>query len=317
MNIVYMGSGEFGLDCLDALAGSEHKLSLVVTQKAKRAGRGQKERPTAAANWAKDQHLTCLEVENVNEQAVFEKIAALNPDLIIVIAFGQKISNQLINLPSKGMINVHSSLLPRYRGAAPVNWAIIHGEQKTGISIITVVEKMDAGNILGQAELQIKENETAGQLHNRLAQLAPSLLLDTVEKIEKGTAQYTPQEDSKATLAPKLKKTDGYLDFNDSAENLKRRIFGLWPWPGASALYVPKETNKKIRVTLANTECIETENSPKMQPGMFDDKLNIICGTNALKIIKIKPAGSKIMDFTAFVNGHRTKSGDRLEKINP
>jgi methionyl-tRNA formyltransferase len=312
-----MGSGEFGLDCLDALVDSEHKLSLIVTQQAKRAGRGRKERPTAAANWTKEHHLACLEVENVNEQAVFDKISALNPDLIVVAAFGQKIPNQLINLPPKGMINVHSSLLPKYRGAAPVNWAVINGEHKTGVSIITVVEKMDAGNILGQAELHIKENETAGQLHDRLAKLAPGLLLETIDKIEKGTAQYTPQDDSKATLAPKLKKPDGYLDFSDSAESLKRWIFGLWPWPGASALYVSKETNKKIRVTLANVECVQTENNPKMQPGVFDDKLNVICGANALKIIKIKPAGSNIMDFTAFVNGHRTKSGDRLEKIEP
>jgi methionyl-tRNA formyltransferase len=312
-----MGSGEFGLNCLDALADSEHKVSLVVTQQAKRAGRGQKERLTAVANRAKDLHLPCIEVENIKNQKVFEEIETADPDLIVVIAFGQKIPNQLIDLPPKGMINIHGSLLPKYRGAAPINWAIVNGEQKTGISIITVVEKMDAGKILGQAELNIEENETAGQLHDRLAKLAPDLLLDTIEKIEKGTAQYTPQDDSKATLAPKLKKTDGYLDFNDSAESLKRRIFGLSPWPGASALYVSKETNKKTRVTVANTECVQTENSQKLLPGIFDDNLNVICGTNALKILKIKPAGSHIMDFKAFVNGHHTKPGDRLEKINP
>jgi methionyl-tRNA formyltransferase len=315
MNIVYIGSGEFGLDSLQALAASDHKLALVVSQAPHKAGRGQMLRPTAVAAWARSNSINCLETENINEQKVADKIAEANPDLIVVIAFGQKISNQLIDLPPKGMINVHSSLLPRYRGAAPINWAIINGDQKTGISIITVVEKMDAGNILGQAELQIKENETAGQLHNRLAKLAPNLLLDTIEKIEKGTAEYTPQDDSKATKAPKLKKEDGCIDFDQIAETVKRKILGLWPWPGASAIYVSAKSTKQTRITIAMAHCIETENREQLKAGTFDDKLNVICAKNSLRITKIKPAGSKIMDFKDFVNGHRTKPGDMLIKI--
>jgi methionyl-tRNA formyltransferase len=312
-----MGSGEFGLKCLEALAGCEHRLSLVVTQVAKKGGRGQRLRPTAVSCWAKEKSMSCLDVENINDKNVYNNIAAVNPDLIVVIAFGQKISNELINLPSKGMINVHSSLLPKYRGAAPVNWAVINGETKTGVSIITVAEKLDSGDILAQADLDIEENETAGHVHNRLAELAPGLLLETIEKIDNGTAEYTQQDHSKATLAPKLKKSDGYIDFKEPSDILKRRILGLLPWPGASAVYVSKETNKKTRVTIVAAQCIEIQSDKKHESGTFDDKLNITCSQGALKIMQIKPAGSHIMNFKDFVNGHRVREGDKLEKINP
>jgi len=317
MNIVYIGSGEFGLECLKALASSEHQLPLVVTQAPQKAGRGQKLRPTAVSEWAKSNNIARLETENINQQQTIEKIASANPDVIVVIAFGQKISNELINLPAKGMINIHSSLLPKYRGAAPVNWAIINGEQKTGISIITVAEKMDAGDILAQASLDIEENETAEQLEKRLATLAPDVLLKTLNKIETGTAEYMPQDDSKATKAPKLKKKDGYIDFNEPAERIKRKILGLWPWPGASALYTPAESTRQKRVTIAMAQCVETNNPRHLQPGALDNNLNVICAEDALKITKIKPAGSNIMDFKDFVNGHRTRPGDKFVKIEP
>ncbi|MHC5074834.1 MAG: methionyl-tRNA formyltransferase [Planctomycetota bacterium] len=317
MNIVYIGSGEFGLNSLQTLVASDHKLALVVTQAPHKAGRGQRLRPTAVAAWAKSNSINCLEAENINEQQVADKIAEANPDLIVVIAFGQKISNQLIDLPSKGMINVHSSLLPKYRGAAPVNWAIINGEQQTGISIITVAEKLDAGDVLAQSQLDIEENETAEQLEKRLGLLAPDVLMETIQKIEEGNVEYTPQDDSKATKAPKLKKEDGCIDFDQNAETIKRRILGLWPWPGASAVYVSTKSRKQTRVTIAMVQCIETENRQQLKAGTFDDNLNVICTKNSLKIIKIKPAGSKIMDFKDFVNGHRTKPGDMLIKIEP
>ena len=174
---------------------------------------------------------------------MLEKIADCNPDLIVVIAFGQKIGNELINLPPKGAINVHASLLPKYRGAAPINWVIINGESETGISIISLAEKMDAGDIVSQAKTDIAEDETAGQLHDRLAQMAAPLLLETIDKIANGTAIYTKQDHSKAMLASKLKKSDGFLDFAESAELLEQKIRGFWPWPGTSAIYVSKNNN--------------------------------------------------------------------------
>jgi len=235
--------------------------------------------------------------------------------LIVVVAFGQKIGNELINLPPKGSINVHASLLPKYRGAAPINWAIINGETETGICIITLAEKMDTGDILGQVTTKIKTGETAGQLHDRLAKLAAPLLLETVNKIADGTVIHTEQNHSKATLAPKLQKSDGFLNFNDSAKSLARKILGLWPWPGASAIYVSKKTAKSLRVTIAEACVVGTSNLTHLQPGTLDENLNVVCGEDALKIVKIKPDGSSLMGFADFVNGRQTCPGDRLAEI--
>ncbi len=245
-----------------------------------------------------------------------EKIADYKPDLIVVIAFGQKIGNELINLPPKAAINVHASLLPKYRGAAPINWAIIKGETKTGISIISLAEKMDAGQILAQSQTNIEPNETAGRLHDRLAQIAAPLLLSTIGQIANNTVTYTEQDHSEATLAPKLKKSDGFIDFNEPAEFLERKIRGFWPWPGASATYLSKKTNKSIRVNIAMAEVVETSNPTGVSAGTLDENLYIICGTNALKIKKIKPAGSPLMDFKDFVNGRKTQPGDLFIKID-
>jgi len=324
MKIVYLGSGEFGIECLNALAHSRHNLQFIVTQAPHPAGRGRKPRPTPVANWASAEggRVPFIETEDVNAPQLTEKVAHYEPDLIVVIAFGRKIGNELINLPpfllsqeSTGAINVHASLLPKYRGAAPVNWAIINGEKETGISIITLSEKMDAGKILAREKTDILENETAGELHDRLAQMAAPLLLETIDKIADGSIVYTEQDHSKATLAPKLKKSDGFIDFSESAKTLERKIRGLWPWPGASTTYLSKKTNKSIRVTIAIAEVVQTSKPTRLPPGTLDENLNIICGEDALKITKIKPTGSRLMHFKDFVNGRHTCPGDLFMKI--
>jgi methionyl-tRNA formyltransferase len=315
MNIVYLGSGRFGIECLNALAGSNHSIGFVFTAPPQPAGRGRKPAPTAVAQWAQDNKIPYIETADVNSPGIIGKIARLEPQLIVVIACGQKIGNQLIELPPKGAINVHASLLPKYRGAAPINWAIINGETETGISIIALAEKMDAGAVCGQVKTTIGAGETAGQLHDRLACLAAPLLLETIDRIAAGTAVYTEQDHSKATLAPKLKKSDGFLDLAEPAEILERKIRGFWPWPGASSLYVSKRTAKSQRVIITAAEVVKTSNPSALVPGTFDEQLNVICGLDALAIKKIKPAGCGLMDFTDFVNGRATAPGDLLVKI--
>jgi methionyl-tRNA formyltransferase len=317
MKIVYLGSGEFGVECLNALAGSDHNLQLIVTQPPHQAGRGRKPRPTPVARWANTQSVPFIETENANAQDVIERIADCGVELTVVIAFAQKIGRQLIDLPGPGRaINVHASLLPKYRGAAPINWAIINGESQTGISIITLAEKMDAGKILAQAQTNIAPDETAGDLHDRLARIAAPLLLKTLKQIEDGTATYTEQDHSKATLAPKLRKSNGFVDFNEPARLLAKKIRGFWPWPGASADYISKKANKSTRVTLAMAKVVDTSSPARLPAGTLDDNLNIICGQNALKITKIKPNGSRLMDFRDFVNGRATQPGDTFVKID-
>jgi len=316
MKIVFLGSGEFGIDCLNALAESKHNRQFIVTQSPHPAGRGRKPRPTPVAQWAGKNSIFFVETENVNAPEVINRITDYEPDLIVVVAFGQKIGNQLINLPPKGAINVHASLLPKYRGAAPINWAVINGEIETGISIITLVEKMDAGQILAQEKTQILPEETAGQLHDRLAKMAAPLLLKTIDQIAEGTVSCTEQDHSQATFAPKLKKSDGFLDFNEPAKVLARKIRGFWPWPGASAIYTSKVTAKSLRVIIAKAETIKTSNPAGLPAGTLDEGLNVICGRDALKITEVKPDGSRLMDFADFVNGQHTRPGDMF-RTNP
>ena len=316
MNIVYLGSGWFGIESLNALYDSDHDLRLIVTQPPNPAGRGRKPCPTPVAHWASSHAVPFIETDNVNTSGIIEKVGSYQADLIVVIAFGQKISNELIALPPKKAINVHSSLLPKYRGAAPINWAIINGEIQTGISIITLAEELDAGQILAQAQTDIEPYETAGQLHDRLAKMAGPLLLKTINQIADGRAVYTEQNHAEATLAPKLKKSDGLLDFSEPAEILARKIRGLWPWPGASANYISRKTNKSARVIMAGAEVIKSSNLANRPPGTLDENLNVICGENALKITQIKPAGSALMAFKDFTNGRQTQSGDSFVKID-
>ncbi len=314
MNIVYLGSGEFGVPCLDALKASGHHLALVVTQPPNPSGRGRKLCPTPVGLWAQEHQLLCVPAENVNDPAVSAQIVEARPDVMVVIAFGQKIGKPLVQLPPQGAINVHASLLPKYRGAAPINWALVRGETETGVSIITLADKIDAGDILGQSATPIGPQETAGELHDRLAQLAAPLLIDTLARMEAGTAVYTKQDDAKVTFAPKLKKADGFLDFHEPADALARKIRGFWPWPAVSAVYISDHTGQPIRVALASAECVPVAGAGQ-PPGLFDESLNVVCGQDRLRITKIKPAGSELMAFRDFVNGWHVRPGDRLMKI--
>lgn len=315
MNIVYFGSGQFGIKCLDAIALSKHSVVCIVTQPPRPAGRNRKPRPTPVASWAASKSVPLIETVNANDRTVVDQIAGARPDLIVVIAFGQKVSKELTELPPNGAINVHSSLLPKYRGAAPINWAIVNGEAETGISIITLAEKMDAGQILAQSQTPIGPDETAGELHDKLAELSAPLLMETIDKIGDGTALYKEQDHSKATLAPKLNKSDGWIDFTRDADVIQRWIRGLWPWPGASADYVSQANGKMTRVTIAMAEIVEISNPRSSAPGTLDANLNVTCGRNAIRITQIKPEGSRLMAFKAFANGRNIMPGDTFVKI--
>lgn len=315
MNIVYIGSGKFGLDCLGALSNSHHSVSTVVTATSKPSGRGRKQRSTPVAEWAERKGVPVFETDDVNSPDSVEKISACKPDLLVVIAFGQKISREVIELAEKEAVNVHASLLPKYRGAAPVNRAIIKGEKRTGVTIITLADKMDAGEIIAAKAVEIGDSETAGELEERLAKLASDIFVETLDKIETGTAEYEKQDESQATLAPKLKKSDGFLDFSLPAEKIESWIRGVCPWPGGQAEYFSRETGKKFKVEITLAEVVRKENTQNLPFGSLDENLNVICGKDALRIKRIKPEGSRVMDFSDFVNGRASKPGDMLLKF--
>ena len=316
MRVTFFGSAQFGILSLQALKASANDLVGVFTQPARPAGRKRKPTPTAVAIWAKENGIPCTEAENINSPEMAEKIAACGGELLIVIAFGQKISQEVIKLHPKAAINVHASLLPKYRGAAPINWAIINGETETGISVITLAERMDAGDILGRTKIPITSDDTAETLYDKLAQIAPALLIETIDQIAAGTAVYTPQDESQVTFAHKLKKSDGFLDWAASAESVRNMIRGLWPWPGAQAVFISVKTGKSCRVTIAKARVVAATVSGRDKVGILDENLNVICGQNVLKILQLKPAGASLMDFKAFVNGRDVRPGDVFARVD-
>lgn len=318
MKIVYFGSSDFGIPCLDALVASEHEPVGVFTQPGRAAGRGGKVRLTPVAVWAGENGVTCVEAENVNSAEMLEAVAGCKADLLVVIAFGQYVGTKVIGLHRYRAINVHGSLLPKYRGAAPINWPIINGDARTGITIITLAKEMDAGEMLAHASVPIGGDDSAETMHEKLSALSAPVLLETIDRIAGQTAVYTKQDESEVSFAPKLCKSDGFLDFAESAVSIHNKIRGVWPWPGAQCDFVSAKTSKTSRVTIA-AACVvdDREDSEKDQDhGTLDENLHVICGTGKIEILKIKPAGKGLMDFKSFANGRSLQPGDRFKTVS-
>lgn len=319
MKIVYFGSAQFGIPSLEAIARSRHTLAGVFTQPARPSGRHRsKPTPTEVALWCAAHAIPCVEADNINTPEMLRCVAACGADLLVVIAFGQKVSQPLIDLHRFGAINVHGSVLPKYRGAAPIHWAMMHGESESGISIITLAQRMDAGLVLARKALPIAPDDTFQTLHDKLSDLSVPVLLETLDAIEGGRAVYTEQDERLVTVAPRLKKEHGYIDWSRPAGELANQIRALCPWPGAQSVYVSAKTGRSWRVTICKAAVVGQKNDRGDISGMIDENLNVICGTDRLKIIDLKPAGSAPMTFEAFANGRCTQKGDLflpIEKV--
>jgi methionyl-tRNA formyltransferase len=307
LRLVFFGSGAFGLPTLKRLV-REHDILLVVTQPDRPAGRRRIPTPTPTAEFATSEHLALLKPENVNDRIVIENIRALNADAFIVIAFGQKLGPALLN--NTFAINLHASLLPKYRGAAPINWAIINGENETGVSVIGLADRMDAGPIYAQAAIRIDPNETAGELHDRLAELGPRAVLELLDKYQRGKLIPQHQDDRLATRAPKLSKADGVIQFNQPSEIVRNRIHGLTPWPGC-ALVIDGRSLKLLRV-----QAIQF-NSEQSMPGTVLNDFSISCGRGSIRPLEVQPPGGKIMSFDAYRNGQPVRPGMKVESNAP
>ena len=311
MKIVFFGSAQFGISCLDAVYHSDHDLAGVFTQPARPAGRHRSRlTPTDVAIWCQKNRVGYTEAKNINQPDMLEKVAGCNADLLVVIAFGQKIDQKVIALQTHGAVNVHASLLPKYRGAAPIHWAIINGETETGVSIITLAEKMDAGLILAQDAVAILPDDTVEDVHDKLSALAVPVLMKAIHQFEENSVVYHEQDETQVTYAPKLKREDGYIDWEKSADEIVNHIRGLWPWPAAQSVYVSSGTGKSWRVSVSKARAIPRASKQGDVCGSLDENLNVICGEGALQMLKLKPSGSHLMDFEAYANGHQCQPGD-------
>lgn len=311
MRIVFCGSGEFGIPTLRALAAGGQEIVGVFTQPARPAGRHGKITPTAIALAAEELALPVTAAEDINADDCAADIEKLAPDVLLVIDFGQKISKRVRAAAALAAINLHGSLLPELRGAAPINWAIIRGYKTTGVTVIDLVDRMDAGAILASRRTDISPGETAEELYRRLSELGVEAVAETLEMLAPGKCEGVEQDESLVTKAPRLKKSDGRIDWTAEAETVRNLIHGTWSWPGGQTRYVGPD-GKNIDVIVARAVALE-DNLPEGRPGTVAEDLTVACGRGRIEIIQIKPAGRRLMKWRDFVNGYRVKAGARFE----
>lgn len=303
MKVVFFGSGAFGVPTLRALA-ERHQVAAIVTQPDRPAGRGKTLSPTPIATEAQSllPGVEVLKPEKVNTPDIRDHVRNMDADAWVVIAFGQKLGQKL--LADKFAINLHASLLPRWRGAAPINAAILAGDKTTGVSVITLADEMDAGFVLGQAARALDPSLTIGELHDVLARDGVPLVLEVLERHANGTLEPIEQDADKVTFAPKLSKADGWIDFSDSAHACRNRVHGLTPWPGVS-INLAGVALKLLRVAAEPSSHSATAGT------LIDPSGLIACGHGtALRLVTIQPAGKKPMDFAAFANGRSLAAGE-------
>ncbi len=279
-------------------------------------GRGKEIAPTPVKTAAIKLGLSVLTTENVNDAEMTARLKSLGADLAYVAAFGQKIGHELLTAFPVGIINLHASLLPGLRGAAPINWSIINGDHETGVSVFRLVEKMDAGPVLVQRRTAIGDVETADELHDRLARIGCDAVRAALELLAaEPNAPGTPQDPTKATIAPKLSKSDGHITFDQPASKVADRIRGLWSWPGATCRYQSKDGRRDEIVTIARARPNEGRTKPvgtADENGRITDILSVQVAEGELDILEIKPAGGRIMPWQDFVNGRHVAPGDRF-----
>ncbi len=300
-----MGTPDFAVPTLKALIGSVHEVIAVYTQPDKPQGRKQLLTPPPVKTLALENGLEVYQPKSLKDEKEQERIKSLAPDVIVVVAYGKLLPKTVLDIPEKGCINVHGSLLPRWRGAAPIQWSVISGDEKTGVTTMQMAEGIDTGDILLSWETLIKEKETAGELFDRLAEAGAELLIETLEKLPEITPK--PQDDSKSCYAHMLDKGLAVIDWTKPAEELECLIRGLNPWPVALTAL----GGKKLKIYEADVT--ETEGRPGEVAGS-DPKtgITVCCGEKALKLKEVQLTGGKRMKADAFLRGHKIPAGTIL-----
>jgi methionyl-tRNA formyltransferase len=309
MKLVFCGTPQFAVPSLERLAAAGFEIQLVVTQPDRPVGRGMELAAPPVKQSALKLNLPVIQPEKIKKNEQFQaQLKALQPDAIIVVGYGRIIPTWMLELPRYGNINVHASLLPRYRGAAPIQWAIANGEKVTGITTMLLNEGLDTGDILLQREMQIADEDTALTLAPRLAAMGADLLVETLHGLEQDKITPVPQDHSQATLAPILTREDGLVDFNRTAPEIHNRLRGFQPWPGAYTRFRGK--NLKL---IAVEPAAAVPDLPPAELRIQNEKLFIGCGgASNLELLQVQLEGKKAMTAREFINGYRLADGERL-----
>ncbi|HEV2113436.1 MAG TPA: methionyl-tRNA formyltransferase [Terriglobales bacterium] len=310
MGLVFCGTPQFAVPTLNALVDAGHRIKLVVCQPDRPSGRSQQLAVPAVKQRALELGLRLAQPEKIKNNPEFRaELEALKPKAIIVVAYGRIIPKWMLDLPALGNINLHASLLPKHRGAAPIQWAIANGEQVTGATTMLLEEGLDTGPILLQRALAIGPDETAAELSPRLASAGAELMVETLRRLEAGTLKPTPQEDAKATLAPLLKKGDGLIDFSRPSQAIYDRLRGFTPWPGAFTSF----RGKKLQVLRAQPLAAAEELTPAGRIRLLDHRLIVGCGQDtSLELLEVQPEGKRSISAGEFISGYRPKGGEAL-----
>jgi methionyl-tRNA formyltransferase len=311
MKIAFMGSSEFAVASLNGLLHSGHEVLLIVTQPDKPAGRGQKITPCPLASFAQEQNLLLEKPDKLKgNTGFFDKLKTINPDAIVVVAYGKLLPPEILSLSKRGCVNVHSSLLPKYRGAAPINWAIMNGEKNTGVTTMFINERMDEGDILLQCSTEIMPDDTVETLHDHLAAIGVDLLIKTLDRIEKEDLKGVPQDHSKASYARILKKEDGLIDWSFSAATICNKIRGLQPWPKAYT-HIPSSAEELLIIFDAAVVEVDTKNAPGVVTGL-EGGIMVQTGFGRLCLLEVQLSGKKRMTASDFIKGNKLKVGDKF-----
>ena len=314
MRVLFFGSGAFAVPTLRNVQ-QNHEIAAVITQPDRPSGRGRKLTPTPVKERALQLGLEVITAEQVNDESLVRRLIDFGADVGVVLAFGQKIGPQIRDSIPGGCINAHASLLPKYRGAAPFQWTIINGEEKAGVTVFKLVQRMDAGPILTTRWTSPKPEETADELHDRLAAIAVDAITGALELYATDpNPPGEPQDDAAATRAPKLKKEDGFIDFAKPSAELAHFVCGMWDWPGARCRFSSSDGTRSENVVLARAR-LATGAPADLPPGELDSRLLVTTGEGMLELLEIKPAGGKLMTWPDFANGRHVKAGDRFSRV--
>lgn len=314
MRIVYMGTPEIAATVLtEIITSGKHQVLAVVTQTDKPKGRGMEMVFSDVKKTALQFDIPVLQPEKASDPAFIEEIKRLNPDIIVVTAYGKILKPALLEIPKYGCINVHASLLPKYRGASPIQWAVINGEEYSGVTIMHMAEGLDTGDMILQKELKLDKKETAGSLHDRLAAIGGPAVLEAMELMEEGIAPRIPQNDAMANYVTTIDKSFGKVKFSEDAVRIERLIRGLNPWPGTFTYIDGKMLKLWDAEVCEDYQCPrDVGNIPGTITEVNKDDFVVLCGNGALRVLKVQIEGKKQMNCSDFLRGFKLQKGTVL-----
>jgi methionyl-tRNA formyltransferase len=310
VRLVFLGSPPFATPVLGRLVRSSFRPSLVVTPPPRPRGRGRRVEPSPVAELARAERIEAIQPATVRDEPFLERLRAEDAEVFLVVSYGELLRPEFLEIPSRVTLNVHPSLLPRHRGASPIQAAILAGDRETGVSIQRVVLELDAGDVLVERRTAVLPGETAGELAERLAELSGEAVLEALMALERGDARFTPQDPSRVTLCKRLEKADGRIDWSQSARDLERHVRAMNPWPTAETLLPSGGRLAVLRARLG--EGGETGDAAPGSVLAAGERLVVATGEGALELLEVRAAGRRPMDVASWLRGARLAPGERL-----